>query len=103
MTGVHSHRKLTVATTGYSRVGCYKGSAVEDYPPMTKNSVMADKCSDWRRRHAVQIAAQLPENINDALHVLALAKRLVERFLAEGAAPSGADDPPERPGASLPH
>ncbi len=36
---------------------------------------------NWRRRHAIQIVAQLPENTEDALVVLELAKQLVEDFL----------------------
>lgn len=36
---------------------------------------------NWRRRHAIQIVAQLPENPEDALVVLELAKELVEGFL----------------------
>ena len=36
---------------------------------------------NWQRRHAVQIAAQLPENLDDAIEVLELAKQLVEGFL----------------------
>lgn len=36
----------------------------------------------WQRRHAIQIAAALPENIEDALLVLALATELVSGFLA---------------------
>jgi len=39
---------------------------------------------NWRRRHAIQIVAQLPEGIDDALMVLELARELVEGFLAEG-------------------
>lgn len=39
---------------------------------------------NWRRRHAIQIAAQLPENVEDALAVLELAKQLVQDFLCEG-------------------
>lgn len=35
----------------------------------------------WHRRHAIQIAAQLPEDPADALLVLELAKQLVEEFL----------------------
>lgn len=35
----------------------------------------------WLRRHAVQIVAQLPEDSNDALMVLELARTLVESFL----------------------
>jgi len=37
---------------------------------------------NWRKRHAVQIVAQLPEGIADARAVLALARELVEGFLA---------------------
>lgn len=36
---------------------------------------------NWRRRHAIQIAAQLPESPEDALVVLELARELVEGFL----------------------
>jgi hypothetical protein len=36
---------------------------------------------DWLRRQAVQIAAQLPENPDDAIRVLDLAKSLVDGFL----------------------
>jgi hypothetical protein len=36
---------------------------------------------NWHKRHAIQIVAQLPENKNDALKVLAYAKELVEEFL----------------------
>jgi hypothetical protein len=36
----------------------------------------------WHRRHAIQIAAALPETVEDALIVLELAKQLVEEFLA---------------------
>lgn len=37
----------------------------------------------WLRRQAVQIAAQLPENPEDAIEVLELAKGLVESFLKQ--------------------
>jgi hypothetical protein len=37
----------------------------------------------WHRRHAVQLAAQLPENGEDALIVLRAATRLVTGYLAE--------------------
>jgi hypothetical protein len=37
----------------------------------------------WRRRHAVQIVAQLPESTEDAIAVLELAKQLVQSFLME--------------------
>jgi len=36
------------------------------------------------RRLAIQIAGQLPEETEDALAVLAYARRLVREFLAEG-------------------
>lgn len=36
----------------------------------------------WKRRQAIQIAAQLPEDPQEALDVLMLAQRLVEGFLA---------------------
>lgn len=35
----------------------------------------------WHRRHAIQIAAALPETREDALAVLELARELVETFL----------------------
>lgn len=38
---------------------------------------------NWRRRHAIQLVAQLPENVDDALEVLELAKDLVKAFLSE--------------------
>jgi hypothetical protein len=37
----------------------------------------------WKRRHAVQIVAQLPENPGEALEVLELARSLVQSFLME--------------------
>lgn len=49
----------------------------------------------WHRRHAVQIAAALPEDIEDALAVLELARQLVEGFLA------GADRGDHRPEPAL--
>lgn len=39
------------------------------------------KDTGWQRRVAIQIAAQLPENADDALMVLHLAVELVETFL----------------------
>lgn len=35
----------------------------------------------WHRRLAIQIAAQLPDEPDDALEVLAYAEELVERFI----------------------
>ncbi len=48
----------------------------------------------WQRRHAIQIAAALPENREDALIVLDLARELVESFLY--AAAQRPDEPLER-------
>jgi hypothetical protein len=42
------------------------------------------KIEAWHRRHAIQVAASLPETIEDALLVLELAKQLVEGFLSGG-------------------
>lgn len=41
------------------------------------------KDGNWRRRHAIQIVAQLPEGVDDALEVLELARELVKGFLSE--------------------
>lgn len=38
----------------------------------------------WHRRAAIQLAAQLPEDIEDALTVLKLTNDLVRQFLADG-------------------
>lgn len=35
----------------------------------------------WRRRQAIQIASQLPEDSQDALAILSYARELVEGFL----------------------
>lgn len=51
----------------------------------------------WCRRHAIQITAQLPENPEDALRVLELARQLVEGFLR----PQMALERPEAGGAIL--
>lgn len=37
----------------------------------------------WRRRHALHVVTQLPDNTDDALEVLRLAREVVERFLVE--------------------
>jgi hypothetical protein len=39
------------------------------------------KTEAWHRRHAIQIAAALPETGEDALIVLDLARELIETFL----------------------
>lgn len=41
---------------------------------------------NWHRRHAIQLAAQLPEDSKDALIVLELTRELVESFLEGGQA-----------------
>ncbi len=45
---------------------------------------MRKEDNNWRRRHAIQIVAQLPEKSEDALMVLELAKELVQGFLRGG-------------------
>jgi len=50
------------------------------------------KTEAWHRRHAIQIAAALPETGEDALIVLELAKQLIESFLYTP------QRPPEPPG-----
>jgi hypothetical protein len=37
--------------------------------------------ADWRRRHALNMAGQLPENVDDALVILDLLRELVVTFL----------------------
>lgn len=44
---------------------------------------MRVKSASWRKRHAIQIASQLPENIEDALAVLDYVRELVTVFLNE--------------------
>ena len=45
--------------------------------------------TDWHRRTAIQIAAQLPEGAEDALLVLGYAKTLVEEFWTSPPADQG--------------
>lgn len=52
----------------------------------------------WHRRHAIQIAAALPETREDALIVLGLARELVDGFLYS---PQRADLPLERERGSV--
>ncbi|WP_166299019.1 MULTISPECIES: hypothetical protein [unclassified Bradyrhizobium] len=40
------------------------------------------KIESWHRRHAVQLAAQLPDKAEDSLIILRLATELVTDFLA---------------------
>lgn len=53
--------------------------------------MQANSSHPWHRRHAIQIAAALPEDVEDAMIVLELARQIVERFLAA----------PQRPDLSL--
>jgi hypothetical protein len=46
-----------------------------------------NKRNTWLRRHAVQLAAQLPEDAEQALAVLDFARILVETFLSGDHAP----------------
>lgn len=55
------------------------------------NGEMRVKSDSLRRRHAIQIAAQLPANQDDALAILRLAEELVKGFLGQ------ADDRPAHP------
>ena len=43
----------------------------------------------WLRRHAIQIAAQLPENPKDALAVLGYVQEIVDKFLSPQGEQSG--------------
>lgn len=49
----------------------------------------------WHRRHALQIVAALPDNVDDARTVLKLAGELVDGFLDKGEA---AGQPRDREG-----
>lgn len=44
----------------------------------------------WHRRQAIQIAAALPETIEDAIVVLTLARELVDTFLSGRSHPEAA-------------
>lgn len=46
----------------------------------------------WHRRHAITLAGQLPDKIEDALIVIEAMRDLVERFLIPD--PQGADERP---------
>jgi hypothetical protein len=48
----------------------------------TKTGQSSMAIEAWHRRHAIQVAASLPETIEDALVVLELAKELVAGFLS---------------------
>lgn len=52
----------------------------------------------WQRQHAIQIAAQLPDNPEDARKVLYYARVLVDRFLDGGDDDlGGGEKAPRRP------
>lgn len=44
---------------------------------------MAKNKNDWRRRAALSIATQLPEDCADAVKVLEYAREIVDKFLCE--------------------
>jgi hypothetical protein len=44
---------------------------------------MTAKIESWHRRHAVMLASQLPDGIEDALIILRLITELVNDFLAQ--------------------
>jgi hypothetical protein len=49
------------------------------------------KTEPWHRRHALNLVAQLPEDVTDARIILDCARDFVERFIAETPPPdSGA-------------
>jgi hypothetical protein len=54
--------------------------------PQKKGVAMKEE--PWHRRHAVQIAAQLPERYEDAIAVLRAAERLAEDYLKDPDTPS---------------
>jgi hypothetical protein len=49
--------------------------------------VSMGKAEQWHKRHALNVVAQLPENVSDALQILECAKELVENFLIEAERP----------------
>jgi hypothetical protein len=53
----------------------------------------------WHRRHAIQLAAQLPDNIDDARAVIRYLTELLEDFLCRDESPAPAPlrlVPPDR-------
>lgn len=50
---------------------------------------MPEQEEAWHRRHAIQIAAQLPEEPKDAILVLEATRRLVDEWLSPQRAPRG--------------
>lgn len=43
-----------------------------------------ERIDQWKYRHAIQLAAQLPEDTADAIKILEITILLVRRFLVEG-------------------
>ncbi len=41
------------------------------------------KIEQWHRRHAIQMAAALPDGVDDSLIILRLAQEIVTGFLAD--------------------
>lgn len=54
---------------------------------------------NWQRRHAIQVVASLPEEVEDALKVLDLARQLVQEFLGGQRSPAVERDGERRLGA----
>lgn len=50
--------------------------------------------SDWRRRHALQLASQLPDDLDDALAVVDLTRELLLEFLQRPHAQPAAQSAP---------
>jgi hypothetical protein len=59
--------------------------------PAAKQGAQTMTAEAWHRRHAIQIAAALPETREDALIVLDLARELIESFLYRRPEPPGGE------------
>lgn len=60
---------------------------IESRQKETDRYKMRVKSENWRKRHAVQVVAMLPDDPVDALAVLEYARELVENFLGEARKP----------------
>lgn len=69
-----------------STPGCRSDTGDGLEQPSRKPTTMTNE-SDWRRRHALQIASMLPDTLGDALDVLDFARELVTGFLDQRPAP----------------
>lgn len=59
------------------------------------------KNEGWKKRQAIHIASQLPENTEDALAVLRYAMELVTEYLSEDSPQAALGSPPMAPIRSL--